>query len=477
MSRFRRLDANNSTVAGATAAPHKTAILVACCLSMLIVTMDVTVVNLAIPAIRNALSASEAQMQWVIDVYTLVLASLLLLAGVAGDRYGRRRVFRMGLIGFAVGSLLCSLAPTIGALIAARFVQAIGGSMLNPSALSIISQVFAERAERARALGVWGAVVGASMALGPPLGGVLIETIGWRSVFWVNLPICLVALGMTFLVVPESRSSRNGPLDLPGQILAMTTLFGVVFTLIEGPYRGWTHPAVLASAAATVVALPTFLHRESRLAEPFLDLRFFRSVPFSAATIITVGTMAAWGAFLLIISLYLQGLRHYSALHAGLLLLPTALGALVFSPLSGRMVAAYGSRPSLVTAGALLSGSSVLLMSLTPTTPVPLLLVIFAMFSGGFAMTSAPVVSTSLSGMPPDRAGAAAAVNSTAKQVGVSLGVALCGLLAGGALRVESTFTDSARSLWLATALIGVTVTVLGMVSAQPSDESSSRLP
>jgi predicted MFS family arabinose efflux permease len=164
-------------------------------------------------------------------------------------------------------------------------------------------------------------------------------------------------------------------------------------------------------------------------------------------------------------SLYLQGLRHYSALHAGLLLLPTALGALVFSPLSGRMVAARGSRPSLMTAGALLALSSVMLMFLTPTTPVVLLLVIFALFSAGFAMTSAPVISTSLSGMPPDRAGAAAAVHSTAKQVGVSLGVALCGLLAGGALRVEPTFTMSTRPLWLVTALIGVLVAALGFVS------------
>jgi len=326
-------------------------------------------------------------------------------------------------------------------------------------------------------------VVGASMALGPLLGGVLIETIGWRSVFWVNLPICLLALVMTVAVVPEGRSSRNGPLDLPGQLLAMLTLSGLVFTLIEGPFRGWTHPAVLASAAVMLVAFPAFLRRESSLAEPFLDLRFFRSVPFAAATAITVGTMAAWGAFLLVMSLYLQGLRHYSALHAGLLLLPTAVGALVFSPLSGRLVAARGSRPSLMIAGALLAVSSGLLAFLTPTTPVVMLLVVFAVFSAGFSMTSAPVITTSLAGMPPDRAGAAAAVNSTAKQVGVSLGVALCGVLAGGALRVESTFTVSARPMWMATALIGVTVVVLGVVStrqpsgAQLSGESATTLP
>ena len=445
---------------------RRNAILAACCLSMLIVTMDVTVVNLAIPPIREALSASESQTQWVIDVYTLVLASLLLLAGAAGDRYGRRRVFRIGLAVFAVGSLLCSLAPTIGALIAARFVQGVGASMLNPSALSIISQVFVERAERARALGVWGAVVGASLALGPPLGGVLIETIGWRSVFWVNLPICLAALALTVVVVPESRSPRTGPLDFAGQLLAVLALFGLVFTLIEGPYRGWTHPAVVASALATAGAVPAFLHREAGLAEPFLDLRFFRSIPFTSATVITVGTMAAWGAFLLIMSLYLQGVRHFSALHSGLLLLPTAVGALVFSPVSGRLVGRYGSRPSLVSSGVLLATASVMLLFLTASTPVVVLLVVFATFSAGFAMTSAPVIATSLSGMPPDRAGAAAAVNSTSKQVGVSIGVALCGILAGDALRLNvAVFTAAAQPLWLATAGIGVLVAALGTVS------------
>src|SRR6476619_5534188 len=186
---------------------RKTVILVSCCLSLLIVSMDATIVNVAIPAIRTDLSASPAQMQWVVDIYTLVLASLLMLAGAAGDRLGRRRVFQTGLALFAIGSLACSLAPTIDVLIGARFLQGIGGSMLNPVALSLISQIFTGRVERARALGAWGAVVGISMAHGPIVGGLLIETIGWRSVFWINLPICALAILLTALFVPESKSA------------------------------------------------------------------------------------------------------------------------------------------------------------------------------------------------------------------------------------------------------------------------------
>ncbi len=200
--------------------------------------MDMTIVNVAIPSIRTAFNASPAHLQWVIDIYTLALASLLLLAGAAGDRLGRRSVFQAGLVIFAIGSLLCSLAPDIEMLIAARFVQAVGGSMLNPVAMSIITQVFTDRVERARAIGVWGAVVGISMALGPIVGGALIEYVGWRSVFWINLPICALAILLTALFVPESKSATMRNMDPVGQLLGMATLFGIVYVLIEAPNNG-----------------------------------------------------------------------------------------------------------------------------------------------------------------------------------------------------------------------------------------------
>src|SRR4051795_2504122 len=212
---------------------RKAIILVSCCLSLLIVSMDATIVNVAIPNIRTDLGATASQLQWVIDIYTLVLASLLLLSGATADRFGRRRTFQIGLTVFALGSLLCSLSPNIQILILARMLQAIGGSMLNPVAMSIITQVFTGRVERARAIGVWGGVVGISMALGPIVGGALIQVVDWRAVFWINLPICLAAILLTAIFVPESRSITMRDVDPVGQGLGMTFLFGSVYVLIE----------------------------------------------------------------------------------------------------------------------------------------------------------------------------------------------------------------------------------------------------
>jgi len=455
--------------AGELTRRRKLVILGSCCLSLLIVSMDMTIVNVAIPSIRAAFDASPAHLQWVIDVYTLVLASLLLLAGAAGDRWGRRRIFQTGLVVFAVGSLLCSLAPSIEMLIAARFVQAIGGSMLNPVAMSIITQVFTDRVERARAIGVWGAVVGISMSLGPIIGGGLIEYVGWRSVFWINLPICTLAVLLTALFVPESKSSTMRDLDPIGQFLGMATLFGIVFILIEGPSLGWTNPVILTMSVSTMAALAGFLFYEARRQDPFIDLRFFRSIPFASATVVAVCAFASYGAFLFMMSMYLQGYRGYSALHTGLLYLPLAIGALIFSPLSGRLVGRYGARPSLVVAGVLLTTATILMSFMSADTPVWQLIAIFAIFGIGFSMVNAPVTNAAVSGMPLDRAGAASAIASTSRQVGVSLGVALCGSIAGSAISAPGAdFVSNARPLWLGCAALGLGVLGLGLYSTSP---------
>jgi EmrB/QacA subfamily drug resistance transporter len=442
---------------------RKGIILLSCCLSLLIVSMDATIVNVAIPNIRADLGASAAQMQWVIDIYTLVLASLLLLSGATADRFGRRRTFQIGLTVFALGSLLCSLAPNIETLIAARFLQAVGGSMMNPVAMSIITQVFTGRVERARAIGVWGGVVGISMALGPIVGGALIEFVDWRAVFWINLPICALAILLTAIFVPESKSATMRDVDPVGQGLGMAFLFGIVFVLIEGPGIGWGDVRIIAVAVAAVLAFLAFLAYESRRHDPFIDLRFFRSIPFSSATMIAVCAFAAWGAFLFMMSLYLQDERGFSAMHTGLVYLPVAIGALIFSPLSGRMVGRFGSRPSLLTSGTLITLAALMLTRLSATTPVWQLLVVFAVFGIGFSVVNAPVTNAAVSGMPTDRAGAASAVASTSRQVGVSLGVALCGSLAGSALLTTGVdFAVAARPLWFVFIGLGVAIFVLG---------------
>lgn len=447
-------------------ARRKAIILVTCCLSLLIVSMDATIVNVAIPNIRTDLHATGSQLQWVIDIYTLVLASLLLLSGATADRFGRRGTFQIGLTVFAVASLLCSLAPNIETLIAARFLQAIGGSMMNPVAMSIITQVFTGRVERARAIGIWGGVVGISMAAGPIVGGALIEWMNWRAVFWINLPICALAILLTVIFVPQSKSATMRDLDPVGQALGMAFLFGLVFVLIEGPGLGWGDVRTVAVAAGAVAAFVGFLAFEARRRDPFIDLRFFRSIPFASATMIAVCAFASWGAFLFMMSLYLQDERGFSAFHTGLIYLPIAVGALVFSPLSGRMVGRFGARPSLLIAGTLITAATVMLAQLTATTPVWELLVIFAVFGIGFSMVNAPVTNAAVSGMPTDRAGAASAIASTSRQVGVSIGVALCGSVAGGALvAMGPDFAAATRPLWLICAALGVAIIVLGFYS------------
>src|SRR6478752_1736405 len=323
--------------------------------------MDATIVNVAIPNIRADLRATASQLQWVIDIYTLVLASLLLLSGATADRFGRRRTFQIGLTVFAIGSLLCSLSPNIETLIIARMVQAVGGSMLNPVAMSIITQVFTGRVERARAIGIWGGVVGISMALGPIVGGALIQVVDWRAVFWINLPICAAAIVLTAIFVPESRSATMRDVDPVGQGLGMAFLFGLVYVLIEGPNFGWGDVRTIGVAVVAILALIGFLAYESRRHDPFIDLRFFRSIPFASATMIAVCAFAAWGAFLFMMSLYLQGYRGYSAMHTGLLYLPLAIGALIFSPLSGRLVGRFGGRPSLIAAGVLVTSATIMM--------------------------------------------------------------------------------------------------------------------
>jgi EmrB/QacA subfamily drug resistance transporter len=440
--------------------------LVSCCLSLLIVSMDATIVNVAIPNIRADLGASASQLQWVIDIYTLALASLLLLSGATADRFGRRRTFQIGLIVFALGSLLCSLSPNIETLILARMLQAIGGSMLNPVAMSIITQVFTGRVERARAIGVWGGVVGISMALGPMVGGLLIELVDWRAVFWINLPICALAIVLTAIFVPESRSVTMRDVDPVGQGLGMTFLFGLVYVLIEGPVRGWADARIITVAVVAAVAFVVFLRYESRRRDPFIDLRFFRSIPFASATMIAMCAFAAWGAFLFMISLYLQDERDFSAMHTGLVYLPIAIGALIFSPLSGRMVGRFGSRPSLLVAGTLLTAATLMLTGLTATTPVWQLLTIFAVFGIGFSMVNAPITNAAVSGMPTDRAGAASAIASTSRQVGVSVGVALCGSVLASALATTGAdFAVAARPLWLICAGLGLSILALGFYS------------
>jgi EmrB/QacA subfamily drug resistance transporter len=263
---------------------------------LFIVGLDVTVLNVALPSIQHDLHASVSGLQWTVDAYTLVVGSFLILAGSTGDRVGRRRTFQVGLATFTVGSLLCSLAPGLGWLVAFRAVQAIGGSMLNPVALSIIAQTFTDDRERARAFGIWGAVFGLSLALGPVIGGVLVATVGWRGIFWVNIPVGIVAIVLTALVVPESRAARPRRVDPVGQVLIIVMLASLTYAIIEGPRLGWGSQAILGLFALAVLAAAALGIYEPRRKEPLLDLRFFRSAPFTGAVLIAISAFAQTGS-------------------------------------------------------------------------------------------------------------------------------------------------------------------------------------
>ncbi|WP_131738936.1 MFS transporter [Actinomadura roseirufa] len=443
-------------------------VLAICCMSLLIVSLDNTILNVALPALRSDFHASLSGLQWAIDAYLIVLASLLLLSGSTADRLGRRRVFQTGLLLFTTGSVLCSLAPSLGWLVAARVVQAVGGSMLNPVAMSIITNVFTEPRERARAIGVWGAVVGLSMAMGPIVGGLLVDSVGWRAIFWLNLPIGLAALTLTALFVPESRAPRPRRPDPLGQALMILLLGTLTFAIIEGPDLGWDAPGVLGGAAVAALALAGFARHAHRAAEPLIDPRFFRSVPFSGATVIAVSAFAALAGFLFLNTLYLQEVRGLSALHAGIYLLPMAAMTVVCGPLSGRLVGARGPRLPLQISGAAMLASGLLFALLDAETSNLTLFAAYVLFGIGFGTVNPPITNTAVSGMPRAQAGVAAAVASTSRQVGQALGVAVIGavLAAGTGGHGQVTgFVTAARPAYWVLAGCGAAVLVLGVLT------------
>lgn len=434
-----------------------------CCLSLFIVSLDASIVNVALPAISHSLRAAVSGLQWTVDAYTLVIAVLLLLAGSTADRFGRRRVFQLGLVQFTTGSLLCSLAPGLGWLVAFRMVQAVGGSMLNPVAMSIIVNTFREPGERARAIGIWGGVLGASLSLGPVLGGALVSGVGWRSIFWINVPVGVVAIVATQVLVPESRAARARRVDPAAQVLVACGLGALVYAIIEGPAAGWGSPLILSLFVVAAGAAVTLVRVESRRQEPLIDLRFFGSAPFAGAAVIAVAAFAALGGFLFLNTLYLQEARGLSPLGSGLLTLPMALVTGLCAPLSGRLVAARGSRLPLAVAGTAMTLGALLLVGITAATPVWRLIAAYVVLGAGFGLVNAPISTTAVSGMPRAQAGVASGIASTSRQVGISLGVAVTGSLVAVASRVGTP--SSSPAAWLVLAGCGVAVLVLGLAS------------
>jgi EmrB/QacA subfamily drug resistance transporter len=441
---------------------RRTRVLLICCLSLFMVGLDMTVVNVALPSIGRDLDAGVSGLQWTVDAYTVVMASLLMFSGSLADRFGRRRTFVTGLAVFTAASVACGLAPDATALIAFRALQAVGASMLNPVAMSIIANTFTDPRERAQAVGVWGAVFGISMALGPVVGGTVVAAVGWRAIFWVNLPVGLAAIALTLRFVPESRAPRPRRFDPVGQALVIVLLAGLTYGIIEGPARGWSSAPVIAALGAAAVALPALLAYEPRRREPLVELRFFRSAPFASAVGIAVAAFATFGGFLFLNTLYLQQVRGLSPVHAGLATVPLAAMTAVASPISGRIVGRRGPRIPLLIAGVCMTTACALLTGIGPATPTVQLMAAYVVFGIGLGFVNAPVTNAAVSGMPRAQAGVAAAIATTSRQVGQTLGVAVVGATAAA---------------WWVLVACGAAVLALGLVATSAGARRTAASP
>jgi EmrB/QacA subfamily drug resistance transporter len=395
-------------------------------LSLVIIGLDNTVLNVALPTLQRHFDTSESTLQWIVDAYTLAFAGLLLLMGTLGDHFGRKRALQCGLAVFGAGSVLAALAQSSGELIGLRALMGIGGAMIMPATLSTVSNIF-PREERGKAIAVWSATAAVGIGLGPFVGGLLLDYFSWSSVFWLNVPIVVIAFVAGLVLVPETRDPEAGRLDPLGSLLSVGALVALVYPIIEAPNKGWTSPVILGSFAASAVLGAIFVWWELRNPEPMLQLDFFRRPGFSIASLgialAYFGLMGAIFAF----TQYLQFARGYSALAAGAIMLPLVIGLVAGGGNSDRVVARLGT-PRVITAG-LLGLAVVLATALlwTPTTPVWVLCVTLTAMAFFMSNVMAPGTESVMSSIPESKAGVGSAMNDINRQVGGALGVAIIG--------------------------------------------------
>jgi EmrB/QacA subfamily drug resistance transporter len=440
-------------------------VLAICASALFLVGLDTTIVTVALPQIGAGLGVPDDRLAWVVDAYTIPFASLLITSGALADRFGRRRVFRIGLAAFGAASLACAAAPTVGALVLARAVQGVGASMLTPVALAIVVSAMPDPRERAQAIGIWGAMFGLSMAVGPSAGGALIAALDWTAVFWVNVPLVVVAISLVTMFVPESRAVRARGLDPAGQVLLALLLALVVGVLIEGPRIGWTSPAALSAYGTIVLVVVGLCRVETRRDEPLIDPGLFRLPSLTGSVVSAVVVFVAFSATLLLTTILLQTGLGWTAGAAGAATLPMAVGAIAGAPLSGYLLARIGPRvPLLVAGGAILVGG-VLLVTLAARMSLPALLMAFAAIGIGVGVSSPPITNTAVSSLPSARAGVAGGLTSSARQVGTAIGVALAGGLAAGGAVGPAVGPGSLLLGWVLVASCGAATMALALLA------------
>jgi len=458
-----------------TAAPaSRWLVLTVMCVGYFLVLLDVTIVNVALPQIGAGLGASVSGLQWVVEGYALALAALLLAGGTIGDLRGHKPIVLTGLIVFGVASAACGLAPSTGVLITARIVQGIGAALLLPGTLAIISRAFPNRGEQARAIGIWAGVGSVALPAGPLLGGLLVQGLGWRWVFFLNVPIVLVAGVVAARIVRPEVERGTGRLDRAGTLLGALVLATATFAVIQAGHAGLDVPVIVAIVIA-VLALVGFLRVERTVADPMLPLGLFRCPAFSTANgvagVMNLGTLG----LLFLLTLFLQDLQHRSALAAGIAVLPLFLPLAVLAPLAGRVTARIGPKLPML-AGLLLAAVGVgLLASWTPSTPYLQLLPGMLCWGIGLGVLTPAVVSAAIAAAPPERSGLASGVNNTARQAGGAIGIAAYGAIAGQPDRAGHFLTGLHTTGLLTTGLFVLAAAGTALLIPAPTDQETSR--
>src|SRR3954469_20390450 len=397
------------------------------CVSLLVIVIDNTIVNVALPTLVRDLGTSISDLQWVVDAYTLVFAGLLLTAGSLGDRFGRKGALSVGLVIFGAASAAAAFAGGVTPLIAARAVMGIGAAFIMPATLSILTNVFTDRRERALAIGLWSGVAGLAVALGPVTGGVLLDHLWWGSVFIVNVPIVIGALIAGRFLVPDSRNPERPRIDVIGAVLSIVGLVALVASIIEAPSNGWTSPAILLGFGIAAVALVAFVLWERHVDEPMLDVRLFANARFSAASVnVTLVFFALFG-FIFLATQYLQFVLGYSAFEAGLRTLPFAFALMVMAPLSSKAVQWFGTKRVVVTGMLLFASGLVVASTSTVDTGYPRVMIAMVLMGAGMGLSVAPATESIMGALPLHQAGVGSAVNDTSREVGGALGVAIVG--------------------------------------------------
>jgi EmrB/QacA subfamily drug resistance transporter len=415
------------------------------CSSLLIISLDNTILNVALPALSQQLDASTSELQWIVDGYTLVFAGLLLTAGSLGDRFGRKTFLAIGLVVFGAGSLSATFSTTSAMLALSRAVMGVGAAFIMPATLSLLTNIFRDPRERGRAIGVWAAVAGGGGAIGPVIGGFLLQHFWWGSVFLVNVPVCAVALIGGYVLLPQSRDPGAPRLDPLGALLSIVGLVLLLWAIIEAPTEGWTDASVVTAFFAGVLVLAGFVAWELHTDHPMLDVRFFENRRFTAANIAITMTFFALFGSMFLITQYLQTVLGYSAFEAGIRMLPMACVMLFVAPMAPRIVERVGTKVVVGSGLTLVTVGMLWASRVPPTDGYPHLLVAMALLSCGMGLVMAPATESIMGSLPPAKAGVGSAMNDTTRQMGGALGVAVIGSILATSYRPG--VTDALTSL------------------------------